>query len=57
MKRARPDIETTIAFLMKRVSKSDTDDWKKLKSVLGFLKATIDDLRIIGAYSLTEIKT
>ena len=26
MKRARPDIETGVSFLMKRVAKSDTDD-------------------------------
>ena len=57
MKRERPDIETTIEFLIKRVSKSDTEDQKKLKRVLGFLKATIDDLRVIGASSLTDIMT
>ena len=27
MKRGRPDNETSISFLMKRVSKSDKDDW------------------------------
>ena len=27
-KRSRPDIETAVAFLMTRVSKSDVDDWK-----------------------------
>ena len=57
MKRARPDIETSVSFLMKRVSKSDEEDWKKLKRVLGFLKGTIDDVRVIGASSLTEIMT
>ena len=55
MKRARPDIETGVSFLMKRVAKSDVDDWKKLRRVIGFLKRTIDELRIIGATSLTEI--
>jgi len=31
MQRARPDIETAVSFLMKRVSKSNVDDWKKLR--------------------------
>ena len=56
-KRARPDIETGVSFLMKRVAKSDTDDWKKLRRLIGFLEGTIDELRIIGATSLTEIMT
>ena len=57
MKRVRPDIETAISFLMRRVSKSDVDDWWKLKRVLAYLKNTIDDVRIIGASSLTQILT
>ena len=47
MKRVRPDIETSISFLMRRVSKSDVDDWWKLKRVLAYLKNTIDDVRVI----------
>ena len=42
---------------MKRVSKSDTDDWKKLRRLIGFIKRTIDEIRVIGATSLTEIMT
>ena len=57
MKRGRPDIETGISFLMKRVSKSDKDDWGKLRRIVGFLKRTIEDVRIIGATSITEIMT
>ena len=38
MKRGRPDIETTISFLMTRVSKSNEKDWEKLKRCLGFMK-------------------
>jgi len=57
MKRARPDIETGVSFLMKRVAKSDTVDWKKLKILIGFRKGTIDELRIICATSLTAIMT
>ena len=40
-KRARPDVETAIAYLCTRVSKSTNDDWKKLRHVLAFLKNTI----------------
>jgi len=42
---------------MKLVAKSDTDDCKKLRRMVGFLKGIIDELRIIGATSLTEIMT
>ena len=55
MKRGRPDIETAVSFLMKRVSKSDTDDWIKLKRLIGFIQRTIDEIRVIGAASLPEI--
>ena len=57
MKRARPDIETGVSFLMKRVAKSDVDDRKILRRIIGFLKSTLDELRIIGATSLAEIMT
>ena len=57
MKRARPDIETGVSFLMRRVSKTDNDDWIKLKRVLSFLYDKIEDERMIGATSLTEILT
>jgi hypothetical protein len=57
MKRSRPDLEPTISFLMKRVSKSDVDDWKKLKRCLGFIKGTIEDKRILGADSLDTLYT
>ena len=30
-KRARPDLETLLSFLTKRVTKSTVEDWKKLK--------------------------
>lgn len=53
----RPDIETAIAFLCTRVSKSDEDDWNKLKRVLGWIKVTIDDKRYICAKSLAQIFT
>ena len=56
-KRVRPDIDPTVAFLCTRVSKSCEDDWKKLKRLLCFIKSTIDDPRIIGATSLTDLYT
>lgn len=57
MKRARPDLETAISFLCTRVSKSNLDDWKKLRRVIAFIKCTIDDVRIIGAHDLKSIFT
>ena len=55
MKRGRPDLETLISYLMTRVSKSNEKDWEKLKRGLGFMKGTLDDLRIIGADSLRDL--
>ena len=40
-KRARPDIQTAIAFLCTRVKSPDVDDWKKLMRVLGYIRDTI----------------
>ena len=56
-KRVRPDLEPTVAFLCTRVTESSIDDWKKLKRMMGFAKKTIDDVRIVGATSLTELFT
>ena len=56
-KRSRPDIEPTIAFLMTRVSKSDVDDWKKLKRLMTWLKQTKHDVRLIGAISVDQLYT
>ena len=57
VKRARPDLETLVSFLTMRVTKSDVDDWKKLKRGLTFVKNTIKDKRIIGAKTLTDLYT
>ena len=57
MKRSRPDLETAIGFLCTRVAKSDDDDWAKLRRVIAYIKCTIDDVRVIGASSLTNIYT
>eukprot|EP00957_Ditylum_brightwellii_P207109 15351509-Ditylum_brightwellii.AAC.1 len=57
MNRARPGIETTVSYLIRRVSKSNTGNWDKLLRVLGWLKSTKDDVRIVGAQSLTDVFT
>lgn len=55
--RGRLDIELPIAFLCTRVSKSTEQDWGKLKRVLEYLNGTMDEYRIIGADSLSKVKT
>ena len=57
MKRARPDLETTVAFCCTRVTKIYVDDWEKLRRCIAFIKSTIDDPRIIGASILSDIFT
>ena len=39
-KRARPDIQTAIAFLSTRVKNPDEDDWKKLLRMMQYLNGT-----------------
>lgn len=56
-KRARPDISTAIAFLCTRVTKSTTQDWEKLKRLLGYLKGTIHLKRTIGTNGLDTMRT
>ena len=56
-KRARPDIETSVAFLTTRVSKATDEDWDKLRRVLIFLKQTMYDDRIIACDSLESVFT
>jgi Reverse transcriptase (RNA-dependent DNA polymerase) len=41
-KRARPDIQTAIAFLCTRVQAPDTDDYKKLARVMQYLRDTVE---------------
>ena len=40
-KRARPDIQTAIAFLCRRVKSPDIDDNKKLGRVMRYLRDTV----------------
>ena len=48
-KRARPDIQTAVAFLCTRVQMPDEDDWKKLKRVLSYIKGTVYLPLVLGA--------
>jgi len=52
---AKPDIDTAVAFLCTRVSKSGKQDWNKLKRVLQFVNCTKHEPRIIGAGRLDEL--
>eukprot|EP00978_Attheya_sp_CCMP212_P010085 scaffold24237_cov33-Attheya_sp.AAC.1 len=40
-KRAKPDIQTAVAFLCTRVKSPDEDDYKKLTRVMKYLRATL----------------
>ena len=55
MKRARPDLEKAVSYLCTIVSKSDLDDWKKLRRVIAFIKVTINDEKIFGTSNLSSI--
>jgi len=55
-KRARPDIQTTIAFLTTRVKDPDEDDWKKLRRLIAYLKGTVDLVMTLGADNTRVVK-
>ena len=55
--RARPDMKTALSYLCKRVTKPNEKDWKKLKRLLCFVNQTIDDVLILGADSLSILRT
>ena len=57
IKKARPNIETAVAYIHIRVTKSDVDDWKKLQRVLAWLKTTINYARIILATGFMDLHT
>ena len=41
-KSTRPDIEPDLEFLITMVSKSNVDDWKKLRRCISYLNQTVD---------------
>jgi hypothetical protein len=55
-KRARPDLQTTVSFLCKRVRDCREDDYKKLKRMLQFIRATKDDYLTLSASSLHNVR-
>jgi hypothetical protein len=55
-KRARPDLQTTVAFLCTRVKSCDIDDYKKLKRMIQFIRATKDDYLTLSANSLHNVR-
>ena len=57
VKQARPDLDTLVSFMTTRVTKSDVDNWKKLKRGLTFLKNTIKDKIMIIAKKWTDLYT
>ena len=48
-KHARPDIQTTIAFLTTRVQEPDEDDWKKLLRMMRYLNGSKDLVLTLSA--------
>ena len=55
-KRARPDIQTTVAFLTTRVMQTDYDDWKKLIRLMSYLKDSKDLVLTLEAADLNILK-
>ena len=55
-KRARPDIQTAVAFLCTRVSKPDKDDWGKLVRLMKYLFGTKDMVLTLSGDATRLIK-
>jgi hypothetical protein len=55
-KRARPDLQTAVAFLSTRVKSCDEDDYKKLIRMLQFLWAARGDFLTLSADSLHNVR-
>jgi len=55
-KRARPDIQPTIAVLCTRVKAPNGSDWKKLDRLLRYLNGTRDKKLILSAENLHVLK-
>ena len=51
-KRARPDLQVSVAFLCKRVKAPNIGDWKKLGRLVQYVRATIHLSLILGSDSL-----
>jgi Reverse transcriptase (RNA-dependent DNA polymerase) len=55
-KRARPDIQTAVAFLCTRVKAPDSDDYKKLARVMKYLRGTVNMPLTLEATNVQIIK-
>jgi Reverse transcriptase (RNA-dependent DNA polymerase) len=55
-KRARPDIQTAVAFLTTRVTKPDEDDYKKLSRVMKYLRGSTQLTLVLEAGDLAVVK-
>ena len=55
-KRARPDIQPTIAYLCTRVKEPDEGDWEKLIRLLRYLNGTQETKLVLSAEKLSVIK-
>ena len=55
-KRARPDLQPTVAFLSTRIQSCNEDDYKKLVRMLQFLRATKSDYLTLSAESLHNVR-
>ena len=50
-------IEPAVAFFTTAVTKSYVENWKKLRRCISYLNQTVDDVRIVGGFNLTEFFT
>ena len=55
-KRARPDIQTAVAFLCTRVKCPDVDDYRKLTRVMKYLWNTESLLLVLEAENLNTVE-
>jgi hypothetical protein len=55
-KRARPDLQTTVSFLCKRLKDCWENDYKKMKRMLQFIRATKEDYLTLSADRLHNVR-
>jgi hypothetical protein len=55
-KQARPDVQTTVAYLTTRVRAPDEDDYKKLSRVVKYLRGSIDKILTLEADAMHLVK-
>ena len=55
-KRSRLDIDLVVSFLCTRVANPTEQDWAKLRRLLGYIKGTMDIVRIMSAEDLNTVR-